>query len=128
VEYALMLLFIAVVAVSVIAFLGPGISNAISNIANSLWSRDLTDEGFRPAVYEPEISRKSKGGELMMQYLLPLFTVDLRSVLARMRREEGQGLAEYALILAFIAVVAVVALVFLGPKISNLLSSIANDL
>jgi pilus assembly protein Flp/PilA len=64
----------------------------------------------------------------MMQYLLPLFTVDLRSVLARMRREEGQGLAEYALILAFIAVVAVVALVFLGPKISNLLSSIANDL
>ena len=71
---------------------------------------------------------KSKGGELMMQYLLPLFTVDLRSVLARMRREEGQGLAEYALILAFIAVVAVVALVFLGPKISNLLSSIANDL
>lgn len=36
VEYALMLLFIAVVAVSVIAFLGPGISNAISNIANSL--------------------------------------------------------------------------------------------
>jgi pilus assembly protein Flp/PilA len=64
----------------------------------------------------------------MMQYLLPLFTVDLRSVLARVRREEGQGLAEYALILAFIAVVAVLALVFLGPKISNLLSSIANDL
>lgn len=64
----------------------------------------------------------------MMQYLLPLFTVDLRSILARMRREEGQGLAEYALILAFIAVVAVVALIFLGPKISGLLSSIANDL
>ena len=64
----------------------------------------------------------------MLGYMLPLLTVDLRSVLARLRREEGQGLAEYALILAFIAVVAVVALTFLGPKISGLLSSIANDL
>lgn len=45
-----------------------------------------------------------------------------------MRDETGQGLAEYALILAFIAVVAVVALIFLGPQISNLLSSVANDL
>ena len=36
VEYALVLLFIAVIAVAVIAFLGPGISNAISNIATSL--------------------------------------------------------------------------------------------
>lgn len=64
----------------------------------------------------------------MLGYLIPLFTVDLNSVLARLRREDGQGLAEYALILAFIAVVAVVALIFLGPKISNLLSSIGNDL
>jgi Flp pilus assembly pilin Flp len=36
VEYALILLFVSVVAIAVIAFLGPGISNAISNIANSL--------------------------------------------------------------------------------------------
>ena len=36
VEYALILLFVSVVAVAVIAFLGPGISNAISNIANNL--------------------------------------------------------------------------------------------
>ncbi len=64
----------------------------------------------------------------MLGYMLPLLTVDLRSVFARLRREEGQGLAEYALILAFIAVVAVAALTFLGPKISNLLSSIGNDL
>jgi pilus assembly protein Flp/PilA len=63
-----------------------------------------------------------------MQFMMTLLTADLGSVLARMRREEGQGLAEYALILAFIAVVAVVALIFLGPKISGLLSSIGNDL
>lgn len=60
--------------------------------------------------------------------MLTLFTVDLKNLLARLREEAGQGLAEYALILAFIAVVAVVALIFLGPTISNLLSSIGNDL
>ena len=40
------------------------------------------------------------------------------------RDEEGQGLAEYALILALIAIVAIVALVFLGGQISGILSRI----
>jgi pilus assembly protein Flp/PilA len=44
------------------------------------------------------------------------------------REEEGQGLAEYALILAFIAFVAVAALTFLGSDISSLLSKIATGL
>lgn len=39
--------------------------------------------------------------------------------------ESGQGLAEYALILALIVVVAIVALVFLGTNISGILSTIA---
>jgi Flp pilus assembly pilin Flp len=60
--------------------------------------------------------------------MLSLFTVDLRSVLARMREEAGQGLAEYALILAFIAVVAVLALTLLGGDISSLLNKVAGDL
>jgi pilus assembly protein Flp/PilA len=60
--------------------------------------------------------------------LLPFFTIDLRSVCAHARGEEGQGLAEYALILAFIAVVCVAALIFLGPQISGLLSSVGNNL
>jgi pilus assembly protein Flp/PilA len=38
--------------------------------------------------------------------------------------EEGQGLAEYALILALIAIVAIVALLFLGGQISSILSTI----
>ena len=46
----------------------------------------------------------------------------------RLRDESGQGLAEYALILVFIAVVAVLALTFLGGDISSLLSKIGNDL
>ena len=38
--------------------------------------------------------------------------------------EEGQSLAEYALILALIAVVAIAALIFLGGQISAILSTI----
>jgi pilus assembly protein Flp/PilA len=38
--------------------------------------------------------------------------------------EEGQGLAEYALILALIAIVAILALLFLGGQISAILSTI----
>ena len=33
--------------------------------------------------------------------------------------EEGQGLAEYALILALIAIVAIIALIFLGSQVST---------
>jgi len=40
------------------------------------------------------------------------------------RSEKGQGLAEYALILALIAIVAVLALIFLGNTISGILSTI----
>ena len=36
--------------------------------------------------------------------------------------EEGQGLAEYALILALIAIVAIIALIFLGGQLSKILS------
>jgi pilus assembly protein Flp/PilA len=38
--------------------------------------------------------------------------------------ERGQGLAEYALILALIAIVAIAALVFLGGQVSSILSTI----
>ena len=41
--------------------------------------------------------------------------------------DEGQGLAEYALILALIAIVAIVALIFLGGQISNILSNVGNS-
>ena len=44
------------------------------------------------------------------------------------RDEEGQGLAEYALILGLIAVVAIAALVFMGTTISQLLSQIGATL
>jgi Flp pilus assembly pilin Flp len=45
-----------------------------------------------------------------------------------LRGEEGQGLSEYALILVFVAIVAVAALTFLGTTITSILSSVANAL
>lgn len=52
--------------------------------------------------------------------------IDLRNQLLRVARDEdGQGLTEYALILAFVAVAAIGALVLLGGGISSFLSSVA---
>jgi pilus assembly protein Flp/PilA len=44
------------------------------------------------------------------------------------REEEGQGLAEYALILALIAIVAIIALIFLGGQISSTLSTVGDSI
>jgi Flp pilus assembly pilin Flp len=40
----------------------------------------------------------------------------------------GQGLAEYALILALIAILAITALLFLSDQIHTILSTIGKDL
>ena len=42
--------------------------------------------------------------------------------------EEGQGLAEYALILALIAIVSIIALLFLGGQISTILSTLGQSI
>ncbi len=42
--------------------------------------------------------------------------------------EQGQGLAEYALILALIAIVAIVALLFLGTQVSTILSTVGGSI
>jgi pilus assembly protein Flp/PilA len=53
----------------------------------------------------------------------------INRVLSAIRRDEdGQGLAEYALILALIAIVAIVALIFLGGQVSGILSTVGNSL
>lgn len=41
---------------------------------------------------------------------------------------DGQGLAEYALILALIAIVAIVALLFLGTQVSGILSEVGDNI
>ena len=55
---------------------------------------------------------------------MALFT----DLIAKLRRDEdGQGLAEYALILALIAIIAIVALIFLGSQVSQILSNVGNS-
>jgi pilus assembly protein Flp/PilA len=49
-------------------------------------------------------------------------------VAAIRRDEEGQGLAEYALILALIAIIAIVALIFLGGQVSTILSNVGKSI
>jgi pilus assembly protein Flp/PilA len=44
------------------------------------------------------------------------------------RREDGQGLVEYALIIAIIAIAVIVAMIFLRDQISNIFSNIGNNL
>jgi pilus assembly protein Flp/PilA len=59
--------------------------------------------------------------------MLKLF-INMKLAIARMIEEnDGQGLTEYALILALIAIVAVVALTFLGGKVTDALSTVANS-
>ena len=55
-------------------------------------------------------------------------TVFMNWLTDHLRDEEGQGLAEYALILALIAVIAIAALVFLGTQISSILSTIGANI
>jgi pilus assembly protein Flp/PilA len=42
--------------------------------------------------------------------------------------DDGQGLVEYALIIAVIAIAVIVAMVFLRDQISNIFSNIGNNL
>ena len=62
-----------------------------------------------------------KGVSNRMSYLSAL-------IASFQREEEGQGLAEYALILALIAIVAILALLFLGGQISSILSIIGSSI
>ena len=51
----------------------------------------------------------------------------LPALIQRSAHEDGQGLAEYALILALIAIIAIVALIFLGGQISSILKTVGNS-
>jgi pilus assembly protein Flp/PilA len=54
----------------------------------------------------------------------------LYALISSFRRdeEEGQGLAEYALILALIAIIAIIALIFLGGQVSTILSKVGSSI
>jgi pilus assembly protein Flp/PilA len=51
-----------------------------------------------------------------------------RIYLADLRREEGQTMTEYGVLLALIAVVVIAALLILGPKIATVFTKVSNQL
>ena len=54
--------------------------------------------------------------------------MDRRSVLLFLEDDSAQGLVEYALIIALVAMVAVAAMRILGKKVSNALNNAAKGL
>ena len=60
--------------------------------------------------------------------MLKLF-INLKLAIARLaEEEEGQGLTEYALILALIAIVAILALKFLGSAVTSALNTVGSSI
>jgi pilus assembly protein Flp/PilA len=60
----------------------------------------------------------------MWNYLAGIFG----AMTARLEREEGQTMVEYAFLVAFIALVVLVAVTLLGTNIASLFNSIATNL
>jgi pilus assembly protein Flp/PilA len=50
------------------------------------------------------------------------------SITSFLREDDGQGLVEYALIIAVIAIAVIVAMIFLRGQIQNIFSNIGNNL
>lgn len=59
----------------------------------------------------------------MMSYM-QLF----KGLWARRNNEEGQGMVEYALLVALIAIVVIAALILLGPAIAQIFTDITGNL
>jgi pilus assembly protein Flp/PilA len=74
-----------------------------------------------PTLPEP-ISQERRYREGMIQII--------RTFLARFHREdeEGQTLVEYGLLLALIAIIVIVALIFLGPIVSQIFQNVGTSL
>lgn len=49
-------------------------------------------------------------------------------MLAFFREDDGQGLVEYALIIAVIAIAVIVAMIFLRDQLQSIFSNIGNNL
>jgi pilus assembly protein Flp/PilA len=54
----------------------------------------------------------------------------INTLVGRLRREdeEGQTLVEYGLLLALIAIIVIVALIFLGPIVSQIFQNVGKNL
>jgi pilus assembly protein Flp/PilA len=62
--------------------------------------------------------------------MLSLVTTYISTLLSKVRRddEEGQTLVEYGLLLALIAIIVIVALIFLGPIVSRIFQNVGTSI
>jgi pilus assembly protein Flp/PilA len=60
--------------------------------------------------------------------MLTYAMIVVQNYLAALKREEGQGMAEYGLILVFVALVAIAGFTLLGDQVDALMSGIAGEL
>ena len=65
---------------------------------------------------------------LAQVYLWTLTSSITNRVFGSQRTQRGQGLVEYALVIAVVAVVAIVGLTFLGKNLSQTFSNIVENL
>ncbi|MDP4120100.1 MAG: Flp family type IVb pilin [Bacillota bacterium] len=52
----------------------------------------------------------------------------LKKFFKDIKSEDGQGMVEYGLIIALIAIVVIAALIILGPKIANMFNTTSNNI
>jgi pilus assembly protein Flp/PilA len=73
-------------------------------------------------------SYRPRGTIGRMATILPPAGALMRHPAMLIRYDRGQGLAEYALILALIAVLCIAAVLFLGGRIQTILSTVGNKI
>ena len=62
--------------------------------------------------------------------MLSVVSMYISNLLSKFRKddEEGQTLVEYGLLLALIAIIVIVALLFLGPIVSRIFQNVGSNL
>jgi pilus assembly protein Flp/PilA len=60
--------------------------------------------------------------------MLTYAMIMVQNYLATLKREEGQGMAEYGLILALVGLAVIAAFIFLGDEVSGLISEVGSEL
>jgi len=68
--------------------------------------------------------RTYKEEKIMLKMAWNWMNVQLNSI----KKEDGQGMVEYALIIAFIAIVVIAGLVFLGPIVRDMFTDIGETI
>jgi pilus assembly protein Flp/PilA len=63
-----------------------------------------------------------------MMTLIPYVLLAMDFIRRPFRREEGQGLVEYALILVLVALVVIAALILLGDRVGEIFNTITEGL